>query len=226
MGIVFGWLTLICLVGLLVKAVARKMALKKANKLLAKVHKPLSVLFLLLSLIHFWLVLPVFLTRTFSLYTTGCFLFVVGILLIILCHVLPNAGGKRIRWHRVLSVLMLLLCIAHMVLYYVDFAHYSQRIQEIEIQEIDPSRLADGEYTGEYDAGYIYAKVKVSVEQGEISQIQLLEHRNERGSAAENIIHSIIDSQSVQVDAVSGATNSGKVIRKAVENALVGRHPF
>lgn len=39
---------------------------------------------------------------------------------------------------------------------------------------------------------------------------------------AETIIDKIIDEQKIDVDAVSGATNSSTVIKKAVENALKG----
>ena len=73
---------------------------------------------------------------------------------------------------------------------------------------------------GEYDAGYIYAKVEVSVKHGMISNINILKHRNERGGKAEKIIYKIIDRQKIDVDSVSGATNSSMVIKKAVENAL------
>ena len=38
--------------------------------------------------------------------------------------------------------------------------------------------------------------------------------------AAETVINEIVDEQRIDVDAVSGATNSSIVIKKAVENAL------
>ncbi|WP_313562885.1 FMN-binding protein [Ruminiclostridium cellobioparum] len=41
-----------------------------------------------------------------------------------------------------------------------------------------------------------------------------------RGAKAEAIVDKIISEQSVTVDVISGATNSSKVILKAVENAL------
>jgi uncharacterized protein with FMN-binding domain len=50
-----------------------------------------------------------------------------------------------------------------------------------------------------------------------------LEHRHERGKTAEVITDSIIDEQKIDVDAISGATNSSTVIKKAVENALKSR---
>ena len=38
-----------------------------------------------------------------------------------------------------------------------------------------------GVYIGEYDVNFIYAKVEVTVQNGEITNINILEHRNERG---------------------------------------------
>ena len=82
--------------------------------------------------------------------------------------------------------------------------------------------MPDGDYSGECDVGYIYAKVDVSVSDGIIENIELIEHRNERGAAGEGVIDEILAKQSVEVDAISGATNSSRVIMKAVENAFSG----
>ena len=55
---------------------------------------------------------------------------------------------------------------------------------------------------------------------GKISDIEIWEHRNERGGKAESIIEDILEEQRIDVDAVTGATNSSLVIEKACENAL------
>ena len=70
---------------------------------------------------------------------------------------------------------------------------------------------------------FIYAKVEVAVQNEEITNINILEHRHERGKTAEVIADSIVDEQKIDVDAISGATNSSTVIKKAVENALKSR---
>lgn len=97
---------------------------------------------------------------------------------------------------------------------------YQTQVSAIAFADIDISSVPDGVYTGEYDVNIIYAKVEVTVEEGEITSISLLEHRNGRGSPAEAIVGKIVREQTLDVDAVSSATNSSKVIRKAVENAL------
>lgn len=62
--------------------------------------------------------------------------------------------------------------------------------------------------------------MKVKVQNGTVTDIEILEHKNGRGGPAEIITDRIIEEQRIDVDAVSGATNSSIVIKKAVENAL------
>ena len=104
--------------------------------------------------------------------------------------------------------------------YLKNVADYKQAGKETTFDEINISDVSDGVYIGEYDVNFIYAKVEVTVQNGEITDIIILEHRHEHGKAAETVINEIVDEQRIDVDAVSGATNSSIVIKKAVENAL------
>ena len=97
---------------------------------------------------------------------------------------------------------------------------YKQAVQEISIGDVRISDVADGVYIGECNVNFIYAKVEVTVQNKEIEKIRILEHKNERGQVAETIVDQIVSEQKIDVDAISGATNSSKVIKKAVENAL------
>lgn len=97
---------------------------------------------------------------------------------------------------------------------------YKQAVQNTVIEDIDLTQVPDGTYFGEYDVSFISAKVKVIVHNSTIEQVELLEHKNDRGTAAETIVTEIIKQQKIAVDAVTGATNSSIVIKKAVENAL------
>lgn len=104
--------------------------------------------------------------------------------------------------------------------YLKNVADYKQAVKETTFDEINISDVSDGVYIGEYDVNFIYAKVEVTVQNGEITDIIILEHRHEHGKAAETVINEIVDEQRIDGDAVSGATNSSIVIKKAVENAL------
>lgn len=219
MGIIFGFLSLICLILLLAKAVTRKLSLTKANRFLFRLHKPLSVLFLLFIILHLIFVFPVLKERALFLTLSGLVLFALAILITVLCHTMKQPK-MRLSWHRILSACLFVFAVIHLVVYTIDFNHYQTDIKNIEISEPDLSNVSDGVYTGSCNVGYIYAKVNVTVKNGSIENIDLVEHRNERGTPAEAIIPDIIDNQKIDVDAVSGATNSSKVIKKAVENAL------
>lgn len=106
--------------------------------------------------------------------------------------------------------------------YLKNVADYKQTVKETTFNEINVADISDGIYIGEYDVNFIYAKVEVTVENGKIININILKHRHERGKAAETVIDKIIDEQKIDVDAISSATNSSTVIKKAVENALKG----
>ena len=122
----------------------------------------------------------------------------------------------------VLLVIMLLLLIGLVwgIIYLKSVSDYKQAVKETTFEEINISDIPDGVYIGEYDVNFIYARVEVTVQNGEIKNINILEHRHERGKAAEAIANKIVDEQKIDVDAISGATNSSAVIKKAVENAL------
>ena len=131
----------------------------------------------------------------------------------------------RISKKKIISVIILLLLLIGLIcgaVYLKNVADYKRAIGETTFDEIDIADVSDGIYIGEYDVNFIYAKVEVTVEDGEIVSINILEHRHERGKAAEKVIEKIIEEQKIDVDAVSGATNSSTVIKKAVENALKG----
>lgn len=117
-----------------------------------------------------------------------------------------------------------LICIAGLaaagLIYLKSVSDYKQLVQEISFEEINLSGIPDGTYIGDCDVNFVYAKVEVVVQNQKIVKITILEHNNGRGEAAEAITDSIIREQKIDVDAVSGATSSSVVIKKAVENAL------
>lgn len=82
------------------------------------------------------------------------------------------------------------------------------------------SHIADGTYVGDCDNGLVKVQVEVDVQNNIISAIRITKHQNGLGSSAEVIISEIVNNQSVEIDAVSGATASSETILKAVENAL------
>ena len=82
--------------------------------------------------------------------------------------------------------------------------------------------LNDGEFEGKFKSFPNSAKVKVIIVDGKITEVEMLKHgASSRGRpAAEKIPGMIVEAQRADVDAVSGATNSSRVIMNAVQNAL------
>lgn len=81
--------------------------------------------------------------------------------------------------------------------------------------------LVDGVYEGCAKGGPNSAVVRVTIAGQKIVKIDILEHNALKGKKAEPILPPrMIAAQSTAVDAVSGATNSSKVIMNAVQNAI------
>ena len=81
----------------------------------------------------------------------------------------------------------------------------------------------DGSYEGSGKGHSSDIKAKVTVKDGKISDIEILEQGETEEiykSAEEPVITAIIESNSYNVDSVTGATKSSKGIMKAVKNAL------
>lgn len=122
--------------------------------------------------------------------------------------------------YSLIVILFFLFGLIFLIVYLKNVADYKQAVKETSFDKIDISDVSDGIYIGEYDVNFIYAKVEVTIQNKEITDISILEHKNERGKSAENIIKKILDEQIIDVDTISGATNSSIVIKKAVENAI------
>lgn len=84
----------------------------------------------------------------------------------------------------------------------------------------DLRAMNDGDFTGAYRSGVVSATVEVALRDHRITSIRILKHFNGQGQAAETIVNDVITAQSLEVDAISGATISSKVILKAIETAL------
>lgn len=82
--------------------------------------------------------------------------------------------------------------------------------------------LTDGIYTGE-GQGMNPLKVSVTVTDGKIADVEVTEHDETPGfyePALEEIPSAIVDTNSTEVEAVSGATVTSNAIKEAVDNAL------
>lgn len=220
MNMVLGIITAVIFLLTSAKFITKRLPSAKPHARFIKIHKILGIALLVIAIIHAVKAWELIRQRPMGMYIIGIIL-IIGILITILSHIFAKKlGGKWLKVHRSASVMIGVCLIIHIILSATSFYDYQKAIASISYDDINVSKIADGNHNGEFDAGYIYARVIVTVGDGKITSIDLLEHRNERGAPAEQITVDVISKQSLNVDAVSGATNSSKVIKKAIENAL------
>lgn len=139
---------------------------------------------------------------------------------------------------RAISVVAVIVCLTgyNTVLDKREQAEEQLREQQAELeqeqeQSVDAAKegtttdgaYTDGTYTGEAQGFGGPVDVEVIVENGMISEINITSAEKEDGaylSMAEDIIPSILEAQSADVDTISGATFSSTGIKEAVAQAL------
>jgi len=89
----------------------------------------------------------------------------------------------------------------------------------VTIESVNIAELEDGIYEGEYDYKRWENQVEVTVKNGEIIDIQLVDGFKHQ-EALEKIYDRVLMNQSLSVDTVSGATVSSNAYLKAIESAL------
>ena len=93
-----------------------------------------------------------------------------------------------------------------------------QWLDAVPVMEL--SQVRDGVWEGEEETTLVKAAVRVTVKDHRMLEIQLTRHENGKGTPAEAMLPEMVRRNTSEVDTVSGATMSGKVIRAAVRNAL------
>jgi uncharacterized protein with FMN-binding domain len=198
----------------------KKINYPNVRKVIKIGHKMIGILFLIMAALHMIIVLPLIKQRPITIYILGFVM--VGCAVILLFSYVFRKKFKQhwITIHRIAALVIGICLVLHIYVGITSLNRYKQLIEGIKIENVDVTNLPDGTYIGDCDAGYIYAKVEVQVKAGTITAIELLEHRTERGKPAEVITDKMVQAHNVKVDAITGATNSSKVIMKATENAL------
>jgi uncharacterized protein with FMN-binding domain len=117
-------------------------------------------------------------------------------------------------------VIVVLACGIFGFTYLNRVKNYKDKVDKIVIEDVNLKQIKDGNYYGEFDADLVAAKVEVEIKDNVIKNIKLIEHKTDKGAPAEVITQKVVEAQSLKVDVISGATNSSKVILKAIQNAL------
>ena len=124
-------------------------------------------------------------------------------------------------------MLVVLACIALAVVIissvFRKFQNDLSKLSDTVIEDIDISIIPDGTYEGKYKAFPVSVNLKVTVESGKITAVDIIRHVNGKGEEAESITEEVILRQRIDVDVISGATYSSKVILMAINDALKNR---
>ncbi len=116
-----------------------------------------------------------------------------------------------------------ILAIGYGVIMILMAARFKEQktVRAMPIQDIDLAKIRDGSFPGDFSYGDFTYQVTVTVKNHRIEDVKILKNRTtEHAQRAEGVVEEILKSQSLNVDAVSGATTTSKALLKTVENAL------
>ena len=119
-----------------------------------------------------------------------------------------------------IKVILITIVIGIMISIGYIFSKQLNQVDRLIMEEIQMSQVDDGIYIGETETILVKVKVEIEVKDFKIESILILDHQNGLGSKAEKIIDEMIKQNRYDVDVVSGATISSKVIKSAVFNGL------
>lgn len=99
-------------------------------------------------------------------------------------------------------------------------ASMKKSLATIENEDIDMETVEDGIFEGHSKLDLVKVDVKVLVENHKLIKVELLRHECGLGHPADVIVDKMVEQNTWDVDAVSGATISSGVIKNAVNKAL------
>ena len=119
------------------------------------------------------------------------------------------------------TILVFLMLMGLGIVYFIQKTETSlSELESLQIEDVDLTLIEDGMYEGFYSVFPVSVEVKVTVLNHVITNIEIIKHINGQGSQAEVIIEAVLVEQSLEVDLVTDATYSSKVILLAIQDAL------
>ena len=99
-------------------------------------------------------------------------------------------------------------------------ASMKKSLAKIENEDIDMETVEDGIFEGHSALALVKVDVKVLVENHKLIKVELLRHECGLGHPADVIVDKMVEQNTWDVDAVSGATGASEIIKNAVNKAL------
>lgn len=121
---------------------------------------------------------------------------------------------------RVLFLVCIVCIFGGLISFRIVLNDATKKAVQLENVSLEISQVANGSYRGHSEIGPVIVDVEVMVLDGIIKEIALIQHQNGMGQDANVIIEDMVINNTYDVDAVTGATISSKVIINAVNDAL------
>lgn len=127
-------------------------------------------------------------------------------------------------WKKILIVLgiFLILVIVFGVAFFFRARQMVQKIESVQLEDVDLTQINNGVYPGEFGDFLVDVHLEVTVKDHKIDKVEIIKQRAGPGYEAIETIDRIIETQSPNVDVVTGATGSSRSIMIAVQKALTG----
>jgi len=120
---------------------------------------------------------------------------------------------------RVLPVIIVVILVVVSGMFYIIRGLDSG--SRLEVGSVNLSLLSDGTYSGQYKAGRWSNEVNVTVKENKITKIDIVKDvLFSKQEWSQQILNMVLEKQNIDIDAVSGATVTGKAYLKAIEDAL------
>jgi len=130
---------------------------------------------------------------------------------------------KRVRKGKgcLIAIIIIFVIIVALGIIILFMSKSLKSYDKFDFSGLDLSKVEDGTYTGSEDGGLVKVTVDVSIKDHIIKDITIVKHDCGKGKPAEVIVDDIVEKNSLEVDAISGATLSSNVIKVAIYNALI-----
>lgn len=243
LSLLLAWITVFLLLITAFKYIARISRSAKLNRFFHRLHIPVGVLLIVTGLLHGLLagnfadtsISNIRIGEVLFSFNWGTFCFILSVLLA-LSYVTRRILKKNwMNVHRILTIGMLITVVLHVVDVGIQLparilsgktdTSYEQGELKDQVNEsisFSGAQLQDGVYEGSAQGYKDSIEVSVTVEDGMVTDIQVTKENDTPSyfERAKTVIEEIINKQSLNVDAVSGATYSSAGILNAVNNAL------
>lgn len=118
------------------------------------------------------------------------------------------------------ALVFAVLILSGFIGFQVFSASIKKSLASLENAAINMNNVADGVYSGHSELGPVSVDVEVHVTDHKLTKIDLVRHACGLGRPAEAITEKMVEQNTFDVDAVSGATVSSEIIKNAVNKAL------